>query len=718
MSYQIKSTPYFRRMFNNSKKNGQLQRLREEYERIQEFNDRTIELKMRQVRLKRLFREIEEIKDGGAGGGGGGAGNNNNNNGNGAANIGGGAGGAAIAQSGRDHNRARSRGGSCSSARGRVMRRRHHRMMAVTTPEQRRHHQRVEALTRARELGKEISRRNAEIAETGGGGYLRNELRVTAKMQAVQDARREAVERRERAAKRISYGNDQSRQNLLRQLQVRQKRLMGGHSPMHLAQQSSHPAQVGPSLAHTHIHQGHGQSISHAQLTAPRPSRQKHSSSRYLNRYPDFRQMTDSQLDFLANQAREEQQQRVRRDHNGSYHKGHCNDVAEDDINTDELEQLGLEEERLRRQMHYSEEERFQPDRVYSEDGLLQKQTSEEPTELDGEEESEGEGEGEGEDRNDGGREKGSGKQPLNGKRVRKTALEQELELRQQVQQEDEAEEAEEQRLRMHLCEETSPLRMTRFSLSSTTTTVTAATPGCIQAAQRDDSPTEDSDNDMVTVPSHSATIAAHQPSCFVPRNESWPEQAENNDDVDDDDEDDDDDDDVDVVVHNNNDNDNDDVDEDDDKEDEEQEGKHRFQIDAGVDPMPSINHWRRIALMLPFFNASHHLKAKTTTESTVIEDEDVAPNMSCMCSYHSSPTIEIHHHQHQHQQYHQQQNLFQRQRQQQEQSQSQPQPQHHHHYHQTQHHIQQHQRQTTVYRAPHSEYLMSTFQCMDAVEL
>ncbi|KAH8396347.1 hypothetical protein KR222_008885, partial [Zaprionus bogoriensis] len=63
MSYQIKRTPYFRRIFNNSRRNGQLQRLREEYERIQEFNDRTIELKMRQVRLKRLFREIEDINE-------------------------------------------------------------------------------------------------------------------------------------------------------------------------------------------------------------------------------------------------------------------------------------------------------------------------------------------------------------------------------------------------------------------------------------------------------------------------------------------------------------------------------------------------------------------------------------------------------------------------------------------------------------------------------
>ena len=50
-------------MVSTSKKNGQLQRLKEEYERIKDFNDRTIEMKMRQVRLKRLFREIEEIKE-------------------------------------------------------------------------------------------------------------------------------------------------------------------------------------------------------------------------------------------------------------------------------------------------------------------------------------------------------------------------------------------------------------------------------------------------------------------------------------------------------------------------------------------------------------------------------------------------------------------------------------------------------------------------------
>ncbi|KAH8339658.1 hypothetical protein KR074_001951 [Drosophila pseudoananassae] len=653
MSYQIKSTPYFRRMFNNSKKNGQLQRLREEYERIQEFNDRTIELKMRQVRLKRLFREIEDIKDGGAGGG--------NNNGNNVGNIGGGAGGAGIAQSGQGHGRARSRGGSCSSARVRVMRRRHLRTMAVSTPEQRRHHQRVEALTRARELGKEISRRNAEIAETGGGGYLRNELRVTAKMQAVQDARREAVERRERAAKRISYGNDQSRQNLLRQLQVRQKRLMGGQSPMRMVQQSSRPAQVAPSRAHTHIHHGHAQNLSHGQLTVPRPSRQKHSSPRYLNRYPDFRQLTDSQLDFLASQAREEQQQRIRRENNVTYNEGHIEEVEEEDFNTEELAQLGLEEESLRRQMNYSEEERLQIHQEDSDDRLLEGQTSDEPTELDGDEEVQGE------DRNDGGREEVSGEQPLNGKRVRKTALEQELQLRQQVQQEDEAEEAEEQRRRMHLREETSPLRMARFSLSSTTTTATATTPKCVQAPQRGDDPSDDSD--MVTAPSHSATIAAHQPSCFVPPN---------NDDVE--------------------------VDNDDkDKKDEKQEEKHRFQIDAGVDPMPSLNHWRKISLMMPFFCAA----SRTRAASALIEElDDAAPNVlpSGIFSYNGTPAMESHQHQYQ------QQSLFQRQ-----QEHPQPQPQHHL---QPQFRIQQPQRQTTVYRAPHSEYLMSTFPCVDAVEL
>uniref|UniRef100_A0A1A9ZJX1 Uncharacterized protein n=1 Tax=Glossina pallidipes TaxID=7398 RepID=A0A1A9ZJX1_GLOPL len=63
MSYQIKSTPFFRRMVTTSKKNGQLQKLKEEYERIKDFNEHTIDIKMRQVRLKRLFKEIEEIKE-------------------------------------------------------------------------------------------------------------------------------------------------------------------------------------------------------------------------------------------------------------------------------------------------------------------------------------------------------------------------------------------------------------------------------------------------------------------------------------------------------------------------------------------------------------------------------------------------------------------------------------------------------------------------------
>lgn len=63
MSYQIKSTPYFRRMLTTSKRNGQLQKLKEEYDQIKVFNEHSIEMKMRQVRLKRLFKEIEEIKE-------------------------------------------------------------------------------------------------------------------------------------------------------------------------------------------------------------------------------------------------------------------------------------------------------------------------------------------------------------------------------------------------------------------------------------------------------------------------------------------------------------------------------------------------------------------------------------------------------------------------------------------------------------------------------
>ncbi|XP_030378836.1 uncharacterized protein LOC115627331 [Scaptodrosophila lebanonensis] len=196
MSYQIKSTPFFRRMFNNSKKNGQLQRLREEYERIQEFNDRTIELKMRQVRLKRLFREIEEIKES-AGGSGTTAG-----------------------------------ASSCTSNVGNVKTSSRRRLppQVLATPENQQHIQRLEALARSKQLGKEISRRNAELAETGAHFYMRGELRMTAKMLAAADARREAVERRERAAKRISYGNAQSRSNLQRLGQRRQRRQAAGHS--------------------------------------------------------------------------------------------------------------------------------------------------------------------------------------------------------------------------------------------------------------------------------------------------------------------------------------------------------------------------------------------------------------------------------------------------------------------------------------------------------
>ncbi|EDW53091.1 GM12399 [Drosophila sechellia] len=206
MSYQIKSTPYFRRMFNESKKNGQLQRLRDEYERIQEFNDRTIEMKMRQVRLKRLFREIEVIKVAGGGATGGASG-----------------GGTSTAASPSNV------GQSAGLAGGRVTRRRRQQAHGATTlasgtPQQRMRMQRLETLARARQLGQEISRRNGLMAEAGTGGFLRSELRMTAKLQAANDARRAAVERRELAAKRISYGNDQSRQNIQRMLIHRQRR--------------------------------------------------------------------------------------------------------------------------------------------------------------------------------------------------------------------------------------------------------------------------------------------------------------------------------------------------------------------------------------------------------------------------------------------------------------------------------------------------------------
>ncbi|XP_017965736.1 uncharacterized protein LOC108657590, partial [Drosophila navojoa] len=183
MSYQIKRTPYFRRMFNNSRRNGQLQRLREEYERIQEFNDRTIELKMRQVRLKRLFREIDDINE----------------------------------------------SPSTSAAQQR-------RLAALVPPtpeamqaQQRR--ERLDALERARELGQEISRHNAQLVESGAGYFLRSELRLTSKVRAADEARRQAQERRLRAARRISYGNAQSRSNIERITQRQQRRMVTNDSP-------------------------------------------------------------------------------------------------------------------------------------------------------------------------------------------------------------------------------------------------------------------------------------------------------------------------------------------------------------------------------------------------------------------------------------------------------------------------------------------------------
>lgn len=63
MSYHIKSTPYFQRILTTSKLNGQLQVLKEEYERSNFINDYKIERKMREVRLKRLFKEIDKIRE-------------------------------------------------------------------------------------------------------------------------------------------------------------------------------------------------------------------------------------------------------------------------------------------------------------------------------------------------------------------------------------------------------------------------------------------------------------------------------------------------------------------------------------------------------------------------------------------------------------------------------------------------------------------------------
>ncbi|SPP83366.1 Hypothetical predicted protein [Drosophila guanche] len=56
-----KSSPYVYNMY--SKRNDKLQCLREQYARMQRINDRAIDMKMRQVRLRRLFRETEDIRE-------------------------------------------------------------------------------------------------------------------------------------------------------------------------------------------------------------------------------------------------------------------------------------------------------------------------------------------------------------------------------------------------------------------------------------------------------------------------------------------------------------------------------------------------------------------------------------------------------------------------------------------------------------------------------
>uniref|UniRef100_A0A1A9VA73 Uncharacterized protein n=1 Tax=Glossina austeni TaxID=7395 RepID=A0A1A9VA73_GLOAU len=63
MSYHVKSAPFFGRAATTGKKNGELQRLKEEHDRLKEFNGHAIDVKMCHVRLKRLFKEIEEIKE-------------------------------------------------------------------------------------------------------------------------------------------------------------------------------------------------------------------------------------------------------------------------------------------------------------------------------------------------------------------------------------------------------------------------------------------------------------------------------------------------------------------------------------------------------------------------------------------------------------------------------------------------------------------------------
>ncbi|XP_026838108.1 uncharacterized protein LOC113564539 [Drosophila erecta] len=278
-SYQIKSTPYFRRMFNKSKKNGQLQRLRDEYERIQEFNDRTIELKMRQVRLKRLFREIEVINVGGGPSTSSGASSGttppiHSTPGTAGANgTDGGGGGGGVHGVGQ----------SASLAGGRITRRRqqHANRLANTTPQQRMHVQRMETLAKARLLGQEISRRNGQMSEAGTGGFLRSELRMTAKMQAATNARRAAVERRERAAKRITYGNDQSRQNMQRLLLLRQRQAT-----------TAAAAATAETVARHSLPQANSQ----VPITQQLPRQDVRPS----HLYPEYRQLTPSQMRLLA----------------------------------------------------------------------------------------------------------------------------------------------------------------------------------------------------------------------------------------------------------------------------------------------------------------------------------------------------------------------------------------------------------------------------------
>ncbi|XP_017474976.1 PREDICTED: uncharacterized protein LOC108365459 isoform X1 [Rhagoletis zephyria] len=152
MSYEIKSTPFFRRMVSASKKNGQLQRLKEEYERIKAFNDRTIEIKMRQIRLKRLFREIEEIKESSS---------------------------------------------QCKQRRVAPDR--------LKTNEE----MRMETLVKAKALGKEYSKMNALADRCTSRLYTMGSGAAVECMPS-----RIELERKARSDKRISYGNDCSRMNI------------------------------------------------------------------------------------------------------------------------------------------------------------------------------------------------------------------------------------------------------------------------------------------------------------------------------------------------------------------------------------------------------------------------------------------------------------------------------------------------------------------------